>query len=256
MISTADFNSIRELDLSQIKLKLMHIPSGEGWSAAKADAVEHEYRRFLCLMKAFPHESTVPLEDVDTFWHYHILDTVKYARDCRSAFGYFLHHHPYVGIDSAGDDAERDRSGLRMQELYEQRFGASYEAAAQKMSQAGAYCSATGAGAYCSATAANAYCSATAAKAYCSATAPKAYCSATAAKAYCSVTAGNADCSTTALKAYCSATASNAYCSAPPAKAYCSATVGNAYCSATAAAYCSAGADAAPSNDAQLLDAA
>jgi hypothetical protein len=138
MISNADFNAISDLDLDLIKMKLMHEPSGEGWNAAKADAVEREYRRFLYLMKRFPGDSTVPLADVDTFWHYHILDTMKYASDCTQVFGYFLHHCPNVGLASANDDADRMRGGERMQELYEAAFGESYSMAAQTIAQAGA----------------------------------------------------------------------------------------------------------------------
>jgi hypothetical protein len=121
---------ILELDLDPIKVKLMHRQSGEGWSLAKTEAVEREYRRFLILMKMYPNEPTAPLEDVDTFWHYHILDTMKYAADCEAIFGYFLHHFPYVGMRGEEDAADLVRIGARMQELYESTFQESYAAAA------------------------------------------------------------------------------------------------------------------------------
>jgi hypothetical protein len=35
-----DFHAIDALDLEPIKVKLMHEESGEGWSRARADAVE------------------------------------------------------------------------------------------------------------------------------------------------------------------------------------------------------------------------
>jgi hypothetical protein len=128
MKANASFTAVMELDLEPIKAKLMHAASGEGWSREKADAVEQEYRRFLCLMKMYPHEQTAPLVDVDTFWHYHILDTMKYAQDCERAFGYFLHHYPYVGM-RGGDDAQvRIDSGERMRTLYEATFGEAYPA--------------------------------------------------------------------------------------------------------------------------------
>jgi hypothetical protein len=122
-------DAINALDLGPIKTKLMHRASGEGWSAAYADAVEIEYRRFLTLMKLYPNEATAPLVDVDTFWHYHILDTAKYAADCASAFGYFLHHYPYLGMDGAEDEANRDTAGARMHELYAATFGVAMAAA-------------------------------------------------------------------------------------------------------------------------------
>jgi hypothetical protein len=125
-----EVNSILELDLDPIKVKLMHVPSGEGWSLEKTNAVEKEYRRFLILMKLYPDEATAPLEDVDTFWHYHILDTMKYAADCEEIFGFFLHHFPYVGMRGEEDLADLERAGDRMQELYEATFNESYVAAA------------------------------------------------------------------------------------------------------------------------------
>ena len=124
------FDAVMQLDLEPIKMKLMHVASGEGWSLEKANAVEKEYRRFLCLMKMYPDEDTAPLVDVDTFWHYHILDTMKYAADCEQAFGYFLHHYPYVGMRGEDDEQFRLDSGDRMRELYEATFGEPYPGAA------------------------------------------------------------------------------------------------------------------------------
>jgi hypothetical protein len=126
MNSNAELNMVAELDLDPIKVKLMHKQSGEGWSREQVDAVEFEYRRFLCLVKLFPHEQTAPLFDVDIFWHYHILDTMKYAADCMQIFGYFLHHFPYSGLAGEDDESVRDRTGARMQELYEATFGETY----------------------------------------------------------------------------------------------------------------------------------
>jgi hypothetical protein len=119
-----DFAVIKSLDFEQIKAKLMHEKAGKGWSKARVEAAEREYRRFLYLMKKYPNELTAPSMEVDTFWHQHILDTVKYARDCQAVFGYFLHHNPYLGLgEVSDDDALRHRAGKRMQELYEEAFG-------------------------------------------------------------------------------------------------------------------------------------
>lgn len=142
MISNYDFARISALDLDPIKAKLMHVESGEGWSLEQATAVETEYRRFLYLSKAFPNEEVAPLEDVDTFWHYHILDTMKYARDCQEVFGYFLHHYPYVGIAGENGAEERQEAGDRTRELYESSFGVSYLRAAGQT----AWCLGTGPG--------------------------------------------------------------------------------------------------------------
>ena len=125
-----DMHAIAALDLEPIKVKLMHEESGEGWSLERANAVEFEYRRFLFLMKKFPNEQTAPLVDVDTFWHYHILDTMKYAVDCDTVFGHFLHHFPYIGLRGEDDEAAHIRVGERMKELYEETFGVDYVRAA------------------------------------------------------------------------------------------------------------------------------
>jgi len=144
MTTQTDFAAIAALDLDRIKTKLCHVESGEGWSRARADAAEVEYRRFLFLMKAYPTEETVPSVEVDTFWHYHILDTVKYAADCHAAFGYFLHHDPAVGLDGASAAPERARGAARMQALYMENFGAP-----DGSPPASAYCGRTSGVSYC-----------------------------------------------------------------------------------------------------------
>jgi hypothetical protein len=151
----ADFQdtAIAALDLDPIKVKLIHPESGEGWTRQHTDAVELEYRRFLFLMKKFPNEVTAPLADVDTFWHYHILDTMKYAADCEHMFGYFLHHFPYSGMRGEEDLAAHAAAGNRMQELYEQTFGVAQFAGTQ-----GAYCLQPAGSAYCLRAAESAYC--------------------------------------------------------------------------------------------------
>jgi hypothetical protein len=137
MISNQKFQAIQELDLSVIKAKLMQVGHGEGWSQAKVNAVETEYRRFLYMAAAFPDERNSPLEDVDTFWHYHILDTRKYAADCQAVFGQFLHHFPYSGLRGNEDAAAHEAACERMRVLYEETFGVSYAASAESMKQVG-----------------------------------------------------------------------------------------------------------------------
>ncbi|SHH18274.1 glycine-rich domain-containing protein-like [Massilia sp. CF038] len=139
MLNNSTFQAIAALDLEPIKTKLMHVASGEGWSQARADAIETEYRRFLYLMHAFPQEETAPTVDVDTFWHYHILDTMKYATDCDQVFGYFLHHYPYLGVHGESDAGAEQRGGERMRELYEATFGEAY-IRAESYGSAAAYC--------------------------------------------------------------------------------------------------------------------
>jgi hypothetical protein len=165
MSTNKDSEAIEALDLTLIKMKLMHVESGEGWTEARAKAVETQYRRFLYLMKKYPNEQISPSVDVDTFWHYHILDTMKYAEDCEQAFGYFLHHYPYVGFGEDASPEDQQRSGERMRQLYASEFGA------EPITVQSAWCAVT------SPAVATAWCAVTApavATAWCAVTAPKA----------------------------------------------------------------------------------
>lgn len=101
------------LDLTDVRLKLADPEDGHGMTQLELDLAEQEYRRFLALHLAFPHEDIVPCKLVDTIWHQHILDTQAYHRDCDAIFGTYLHHFPYFGMRGADDaqaleDAYRD----------------------------------------------------------------------------------------------------------------------------------------------------
>jgi hypothetical protein len=120
-------DAIDELDLDPIKIKLMHPTDGKGWSRDKAEAVALQYRRFLKMNRdhragaeAAP---IVPTKDVDAFWHYHILDTMKYAEDCQGVFGRFLHHFPYFGLRGAEDARNLADAFAATQVRYHQSFG-------------------------------------------------------------------------------------------------------------------------------------
>jgi hypothetical protein len=105
--SVSVLEKIQMLDLEPIMVKLMDPVEGEGWTLAHVRETETWYRRFLYLNALYPNRSIVPTKAIDTFWHYHILDTEKYAEDCQRVFDYFLHHFPYFGM--RGDE---DRQNL------------------------------------------------------------------------------------------------------------------------------------------------
>jgi hypothetical protein len=180
--------AIQALDLDPIKFKLMDSEEGQGWSREYADKMEQAYKGFLTLLVTYPDETLAPSKDVDKFWHGHILDTLKYAEDCDSVLGYFLHHFPYFGMRGAEDAANLMRAGERTQGLYQREFGSKPENGA-------AYCGAIGAAevSYSGAVKADepAYCGAIRAEkvAYCGAIKAEepAYCGAIKAKepAYC-----------------------------------------------------------------------
>lgn len=109
---THAYAAIAALDLSTIRNRLMHPRAGLGWSAARTQAAESDYREFLTIAKLFPQETPAPTADVDSFWHFHILDTMKYAVDCSNAFGYFLDHKPDVEFEE--EDGFEDKDGQDM----------------------------------------------------------------------------------------------------------------------------------------------
>jgi len=93
-----------QLNLEAIVIKAMDDDEGLGWSFEYALEVSDEYRKFLVLCLQNPNIAIVPSTQIDDFWHLHILDTQKYAEDCSSCFGYFLHHFPYFGMRDKQDE--------------------------------------------------------------------------------------------------------------------------------------------------------
>lgn len=115
--------AIAALDLSLIKFKATRQEDGYGWTPEQADRMEIAYKRYLTLHAKYPDQMLAPDQDVDRFWHLHILDTRKYAADCEAVFGYFLHHFPYFGLRGE-DDAKALQSAFEMtQSLYASEFG-------------------------------------------------------------------------------------------------------------------------------------
>ncbi len=82
------------LDLGAVRDKAR---GRHGWSEARAAALEGEYRDFLLLLAENPGKTISPWsDDLDLFWHEHILDTKRYAADCAHLFGRFIQHDPHI----------------------------------------------------------------------------------------------------------------------------------------------------------------
>jgi len=120
-------DAIEALDLDPIKLKLMDLEEGQGWTSEYADGMELAYKRYLTLLVTHPEETIAPSKDVDKFWHGHILDTLKYAEDCQNVFGNFLHHFPYFGMRGEGDAKNLAAAARNMKRLYQQEFGSAQD---------------------------------------------------------------------------------------------------------------------------------
>ncbi|MSU55871.1 MAG: hypothetical protein EXS51_00975 [Candidatus Taylorbacteria bacterium] len=115
--------TISALDLECIRVT---IAQRHKWRDEILNFHERRYRNFLILCGSTG-AIIIPNGGVDIFWHCHILDTLKYARDCEQIFGFYLHHFPYLG--SQGDEAEFRILYAQTKQLYEATFGEAYEMA-------------------------------------------------------------------------------------------------------------------------------
>ena len=185
--------AIEGLDLTLIKFKACRKEDGYGWSASYADQMEVAYKRYLILHAKHPDLTLAPEQDVDRFWHMHILDTRKYAADCETTFGHFLHHFPYLGLRGEEDAKALQAAFVEMQRLSIEEFGEPTPASQQKPAKdAAAWCSLE------AGKAPAAWCSLEAGKA------PAAWCSLEAGKApaaWCSLEAGKAPAAWCSLEA-------------------------------------------------------
>lgn len=117
--------AIAEIDLSMVKMKLREPDEGKGWSVEECETAELEYKRYLTLNLRYDDRAIVPTKQVDNFWHYHILDTRAYHRDCQRVFGEYFHHFPYFGMRGEADEENLKNSFFETVDLYEREFGES-----------------------------------------------------------------------------------------------------------------------------------
>lgn len=109
-------------DFSLTKEKLLE-PSYAGWTIDRADAAERDYKRYMAITAALSGQQLVPNGDIDRFWHEHILDTRRYAKDCFELFGEFLHHYPYFGMRGEVDNRNWVKTAQESNDLWNREFG-------------------------------------------------------------------------------------------------------------------------------------
>lgn len=112
-----------QLDLTNLRSKLVHPDEPNTVTLAQLDQMEQEYQRFLALKLAYPEAEIVPCKIVDELWHRHILDTAAYRADCEAIFGHFVDHFPYFGIRSATDAQDLRDAYAETIALYRDAFG-------------------------------------------------------------------------------------------------------------------------------------
>src|SRR5215470_1330761 len=117
--------AIQALDLESVKRRVTDPKLGEGWTRAYADSIEVAYKHYLTMLVKYQDdaEDILLAEDVDEFWHTHILQTIKYTDDCEAVFGKYLHHTPHVGEVTQGDLDHRTALADKTRSLYEKEFG-------------------------------------------------------------------------------------------------------------------------------------
>jgi len=123
--------AIQALDLEAVKLRVMDAELGEGWTREYADSIGAAYKNYLTMLVKYPDDAEDILlsKDVDEFWHTHILQTTRYAKDCQDVFGNFLHHEPHVGERTAADLERRSALAEKTRGLYAREFGDAQDAA-------------------------------------------------------------------------------------------------------------------------------
>lgn len=97
--------------------------SHQGWSRKDAEEVCRLYRNFLFLSAKYPDKRLPPSEDVDEFWHNHILDTQKYRLESEAIFGRYFDHYPYFGIDEKTNMNDLSCAFSETQRLHQEEFG-------------------------------------------------------------------------------------------------------------------------------------
>lgn len=114
--------NLEALDLEPIAQRLMHPEDGQGWSREQVERAIARYKMFLNLVYLYPNSGIVPTREIDVVWHYHILDTRKYACDCEWLFGYFVHHNPNLDSRSEPDKLALEKAFSDTKTLFAEHF--------------------------------------------------------------------------------------------------------------------------------------
>lgn len=113
-------NKINSLNFDSVTSKLV---KKYKWKKQDAKECEKLYKNFLYLNFKYGKDiCLVPTEEIDIFWHEHILDTERYMKDCNSVFGKYLHHEQ-SDLDSASSSNKVNDFFEQTQEAHKKEFG-------------------------------------------------------------------------------------------------------------------------------------
>ena len=91
---------LKKLDALDLSSVIYNLVEKSLWTRDKALSMAKEYKQFLYLVATNPNKSVVPwTQELDDFWHQHILDTKKYHDDCYEIFGRIIHHDPNTTLN-------------------------------------------------------------------------------------------------------------------------------------------------------------
>ena len=111
---------INQLDFTDQNATLI---SYHGWNKEKVLATEAIYKEWLVLHKIYNQEIVIaPNKQLDEYWHFHILDTRKYMKDCDHVFGSYLHHYPYFGLSDAESKNDLETAFQLSRDLFIKHF--------------------------------------------------------------------------------------------------------------------------------------
>ena len=117
---------LTQLDLGPIAYRLKY-SNEQKWDTRQINQSISAYLKFLLLIYLYPNGELVPSQEIDRVWHYHIIDTIKYAEDCEILFGRFIHHFPYFGKRGEIDRNKLQAAFERTKLLFQEHFGTSME---------------------------------------------------------------------------------------------------------------------------------
>jgi hypothetical protein len=116
--TTRALNKIGRLNLRRLVAKTA---KDYRWTERRAESAELWYKNFLKLCYLNRRKPVAALgRDADLLWHQHILDTIRYQRDCKTLFGRYLNHVPLEGRPTPADKKAFEESV----EMYQEEFGA------------------------------------------------------------------------------------------------------------------------------------
>lgn len=78
--------AVAAIDLSMVKMKLQEPDEGTDWTPAECEKTALEYKCHLTLNMRCEDRAIVPTKQIDTIWHFHILDTRAHHKDCDEVF--------------------------------------------------------------------------------------------------------------------------------------------------------------------------